>query len=110
MRTYEDIRTLIKQRLDDETGTLFLEGPERVALVYPSPYNAGMSSLGYQTIYRELHLAGRGAERAFLPDDVEAWRKTRAPLITYESMTPVSDFRVVAFSVARHGAFPPRRA
>lgn len=74
--------------------------PERVALLYPSPYHTGMSSLGYQTIYREIHASGRTAERAFLPDDVDAWRNARVPLFTYEAQRPVGAFRVVASSVA----------
>lgn len=93
-------RALIRERLAAEVGTLRTEGPERVALVYPSPYHTGMSSLGYQQIYREIHASGRSAERAFLPDDVEAWQRARLPLVTYESERPVSDFPVVAFSVA----------
>ncbi len=68
--------------------------------MYPSPYRAGMSSLGFQQIYRTIHARGRSAERAFLPDDVAAFRATRAPLFTYESERPVSDFPVVAVSVA----------
>lgn len=100
MRTFEDIRRLITSRVGDEIGTLYRDAPERVALVYPSPYNAGMSSLGYQAIYREIHNSGRAVERAFLPDDVDAWRSTRTPLVTYESIRDVSDFPVLAFSVA----------
>ena len=38
-----------------ERGTLFKEAETRIALVYPSPYRAAMSSLGYQQIYRTLH-------------------------------------------------------
>jgi radical SAM superfamily enzyme YgiQ (UPF0313 family) len=60
-----------------------------------------MSSLGYQTIYREIHLhPGAGAERAFLPDNVEDYRKSRVPVFTYESERPLSNFPVVAFSIA----------
>jgi radical SAM superfamily enzyme YgiQ (UPF0313 family) len=94
------LRAQIRDRLRAETGTLVSDGPERVALVYPSPYHTGMSSLGMQTIYREIHESGRVAERAFLPDDFEAWRRARMPLVTYEHERPVSDFPVVAMSVA----------
>src|SRR5262249_47588109 len=69
--------------------------------VYPSPYHVGMSSLGYQTIYRELN--GRpdvSAERAFLPDDVESHRRTRTQAFTLESQRPLGEFPVLAFSVA----------
>jgi radical SAM superfamily enzyme YgiQ (UPF0313 family) len=82
-------------------GTLFKDAPERVALLYPSPYRAAMSSLGFQTIYREINAcSARVAERAFLPDDVALWRKGGAPLSSYESGRPVGDFPVVAISVA----------
>ncbi len=87
--------------LEDEQGTLFSDAPFKVALCYPSPYSVGMSSLGFQTIYRELHaMPDVGAERAFLPDDVEAFKRTRLPLFTLESQAPVSSFPVLAFSVA----------
>ena len=94
------MRALASTRLSQEVGTLRSEAHERVALLYPSPYATGMSSLGYQTIYREIHGSGRGADRAFLPEDVPAWRASRAPLFTYEGERPVSDYAVVAVSVA----------
>ncbi|MFZ5470227.1 MAG: radical SAM protein [Myxococcota bacterium] len=91
----------VKQRLAAEQGTVYRETPLQVALCYPSPYHVGMSSLGFQAIYREINLhAGTSAERAFLPDDVEAQQRARAPLFTYESQSPVSAFPVLAFSVA----------
>ena len=94
-------RELREQRLSDEKGTLFPQADLAVALCYPSPYHVGMSSLGFQTIYRELNaLPGIAAERAFLPDDVEAARKQREVLSTYESNRPVADFSIVAFSLA----------
>ena len=84
----------IQARLRDEQGTLYRDAPLPVALCYPSPYHVGMSSLGFQSIYRELHQhPGVTAERAFLPDDVEAHRRTRTPLLTYERQRPVQDFR-----------------
>ncbi|CAM3899627.1 radical SAM protein [Corallococcus sp. ZKHCc1 1396] len=87
--------------LADEQGTLRKEAPYRVALCYPSPYHVGMSSLGYQAIYREVHEhAGATAERVFLPDDVETYKRTRTPLFTWESQAPVSGFAMLAFSVA----------
>ena len=87
--------------LADERGTLHKVAPLRVALCYPSPYHVGMSSLGFQTIYREIHgHPGATAERVFLPDDVDAFRESRTPLFTLESARPVGDFPVLAFSVA----------
>ncbi len=91
---------MVRERLGDEIGTLRSDAPERIALVYPSPYRTGMSSLGMQTLYRTVHERGRAAERAFLPDDVDAHVAARVPLFTYESERPVSDFPVVAISVA----------
>jgi radical SAM superfamily enzyme YgiQ (UPF0313 family) len=96
----DDMRALASTRLSEELGTLRSEAHERVALLYPSPYATAMSSLGFQTIYREIHQSGRGADRAFLPEDVAAWRSSRAPLFTYEAERPVSDYAVVAISVA----------
>lgn len=94
-------RTQIAERLKDERGTIFKDAPERVALVYPSPYHVGMSSLGYQSIYREINdNPARVAERAFLPDDVPAFTKQGTPLLTYEAERPVGDYPVVAISVA----------
>jgi radical SAM superfamily enzyme YgiQ (UPF0313 family) len=91
----------VRKQLADEQGTLRKEASYRVALCYPSPYHVGMSSLGYQTIYREIHQhPGATAERVFLPEDVEAYRRTRTPLFTYESESAVSGFAMLAFSVA----------
>ena len=91
----------LKRLLADEQGTLFKQAPLKVALCYPSPYHVGMSSLGFQTVYRAIHLhPGASAERAFLPDDVEAWKKARLPPLTVETQSEVSRFDLLAFSVA----------
>jgi radical SAM superfamily enzyme YgiQ (UPF0313 family) len=98
MPSFREIREL---RLAAEIGTLRKQGELGIALVYPSPYAVGMSSLGYQTIYRLLNeLPNVAAERAFLPDDARAARLTRETLCTYESGRPVGDFPVLAFSLA----------
>ena len=92
---------LAARRLSEERGTLYEEGPEAIALLYPSPYPTGMSSLGFQTIYRLVHSRpGRVAHRAFLPDDVEAHRQSRVPLFTYEARRPIGDYPVIGISVA----------
>jgi len=96
-----DLKGDIVARMRDETGAIDKDAPEAVALVYPSPYRVGMSSLGYQTIYRTINATeARAAHRAFLPDDLGAWQQARTPLVTYEKLRPISDYRVVAFSVA----------
>lgn len=90
-------RDRVRERLAAEIGTLRRDAPGRVALVYPSPYPVAMSSLGYQTIYREIHAhPGFVAERAFLPDEPDE----PPPLRTYESGRPVGDYPVIASSVA----------
>lgn len=71
-----------------------------MVVVYPSPYRAGMSSVGYQRIVTLLREGGISAERAFLPDDIDAWRRSGSPVVTYETGTPVSDFDIVAVSLA----------
>jgi radical SAM superfamily enzyme YgiQ (UPF0313 family) len=95
---FRDIRAA---RLADEVGTIHKQAELPFALCYPSPYAIGMSSLGFQTVYRGLNaLPGVAAERAFLPDDAQAARAAGEPLKTYESARPVGDFPVVAFSLA----------
>jgi radical SAM superfamily enzyme YgiQ (UPF0313 family) len=101
MAIAHDIRAEVRARLDAETGTLRGSGPEQVVLLYPSPYRTGMSSLGFQTIYRTINLTkGRVAERSFLPDEPDAYRRSRTPLFTYESERAVSSFPIVLLSIA----------
>ena len=98
MTPFREVRA---SRLADETGTLYKQADLVFALCYPSPYHVGMSSLGFQSIYRILHgLPGCTAERAFLPDDVAEIQRPSEELCTYESGRPVGDFPVVAFSLA----------
>ncbi len=76
------------------------QAPVRVALTYPSPYAAGMSSLGFQRIYRALQEApGLSCERCFLDDDARPGAPSEVP-ITYESGTELAAFRIIALSVA----------
>ena len=64
-----DLRQEVRRLVEAEKGTIFKDAPERVALVYPSPYRAGMSSLGFQAMYREINAApGRCAETAARPN------------------------------------------
>lgn len=96
-----DQDALVRQRLAAERGTVHKEAPQQIALVYPSPYHVGMSSLGFQTIYREINdRACSVAERAFLPDREAGAPPPPSTLRTYESGRPVGDFPVIAISVA----------
>jgi radical SAM superfamily enzyme YgiQ (UPF0313 family) len=100
MNSWEIVRG-IRQRIREEEGVLIKPAALRIALCHPSPYAAAMSSLGFQTIYREIHLhSDASAERAFLPENPGEYRKCHLPILTYESETPLSDFPVVAFSIS----------
>ncbi len=83
-----------------EAGRPFPRGSARVALAYPSPYRAAMSSLGYQWIASLLADAGFGVERVMLPDDVEAHRRARLAPVSMESLSPLGTFPLIAVSVA----------
>jgi radical SAM superfamily enzyme YgiQ (UPF0313 family) len=101
MASSVNLERAIDQRLQAEQGTIYRQAPLQVGLCYPSPYPVGMSSLGFQTIYREVNLHPEAAaERAFLPDDPDAHRRARAPLGTYEGRRPLSRLPLLAFSVA----------
>jgi len=90
-----------KTLLAAERGTLFKQGAVGVALCYPSPYRVGMSSLGFQTIYRKINaLPFAFAERAFLPEDEALMRRLRMPLFSLETQRPIAEFSMLAFSVA----------
>ena len=100
MKTQYNIEYSINQRISQEKGSLFQQGGRRIAFLYPSPYRAGMSSLGYQWILSLLQHAGFSVERVFLPDDIEVWRQSKKPLYSYETKTPLSHFPVVGVSLA----------
>lgn len=94
----KEAQDVIARRLSSEVGRIERRAPFCFALAYPSPYHAGMSSLGFQQIYRLVQeSADLSCERLFLPDDAET--SPSAP-ISYESFRRLSDFPVVAFSVA----------
>src|SRR5688572_23157444 len=99
----EDVRAPLRARLRDEIGGIAAApaASYRVALLYPSPYAAGMSSLGYQTMWREVggH-PGVAVERAFLPERPSDWRRRRVALCGLETETPLGGHDLVAVSVA----------
>jgi radical SAM superfamily enzyme YgiQ (UPF0313 family) len=87
--------------LADEVGRIDKQAPFTAALLYPSPYAAAMSSLGYQRIYRAIQEApGFACERAFLDDEAEKDIRKQARPLTYESLRPLEEFPVLAVSVA----------
>jgi radical SAM superfamily enzyme YgiQ (UPF0313 family) len=102
----------------------------RIALCYPNVYAIGMANLGFQAMYEIFNrLPDVSCERVFLPDSVRSprvskgsgddqalpygrasetlmldemreYERTRTPLLSLESQTPVRDFDVVAFSIS----------
>ena len=96
-----EIVTQIRRRVAEEEGVLGKPARLRIALCHPSPYSAAMSSLGFQTIYREINShPGACAERAFLPDAPDEYRRNRLSVLTYESETALADIPILAFSIA----------
>ncbi|ACN14389.1 radical SAM domain protein [Desulforapulum autotrophicum HRM2] len=71
------------------------KGLIRTALVYPNTYQAGMSSLGFQTVYGLINdLDHVVAERVFMPDDPEA------EVLSVESGKNLSWFDILFFSIS----------
>ena len=94
----ETLRTRIKTRLDLEQGTIFKDAPLRVTLAYANTYAVGMSSLGFQVVYRLFNQEPEFAcERAFLEDAVLA---RPGDLLTYESGRRAGDCHIFGISVA----------
>jgi radical SAM superfamily enzyme YgiQ (UPF0313 family) len=102
----QKIKERYRKILNEETG-LVHHNPRRlgldIALAYPNTYYIGMSNLGFQAVYQLLNSHSRiCCERVFVPDpDIEhELERTRSPLLTLESATPVSEFDVLAISVS----------
>lgn len=98
---HPNLEATIRQRLDAERGRMDKEAPFSIALLYPSPYGAGMSSLGYQRIYRAIQEEpGLTSERVFLDDEAETDLSRQGHPTSYEHMRPLEEFPVIATSVA----------
>ncbi len=97
----ESTRRLIRERLAAERGRIEKHAPLAVALTYPSPYAVGMSSLGYQRVYRAIQaLPGAYAERVFLPDAGDRPGAEIERPVSYESLRELGEFPIIALSVA----------
>jgi radical SAM superfamily enzyme YgiQ (UPF0313 family) len=80
-----------------------------VCLAYPNTYRAGMSNLGFQTLYALLNRDQDFlCERAFLPDpsDISMFAPGSSPLFSLESQKPLTEFDIVAFSVSFENDYP----
>ncbi len=93
-----------KQKLSAEENFIIKHGASlRVALCYPNTHAIGMANLGMHTMYELFNkIPEVSCERVFLPDDFEMreYEKSRAPLLSLETQTPIRDFDVVAFSIS----------
>jgi radical SAM superfamily enzyme YgiQ (UPF0313 family) len=93
-----------KQKLGKEEGWTVKQGARlRVALCYPNTHAIGMANLGMHTMYELFNkIPEVSCERVFLPDDFEMreYEKSRTPLLSLETQTPIRDFDVVAFSIS----------
>ena len=100
------IKDQYRKLLSEETGVVHHKqrglGLD-IALAYPNTYYIGMSNLGFQSVYQLFNsYNGINCERVFVPDSEigQELERTRAPLVTFESQTPVSDFDILAISVS----------
>lgn len=106
---------------EDSRVTANPHAGQKVAIVYPNTYFVGMSNLGLHIIYEEINLRNDSVcERIFLPEkkELEAYDKTKTPLMSVETQRPMHQFDVVAFDVTfemdyfhiplmlRHGRVP----
>ena len=106
---------------EDSRVTVNPHAGQKVAIVYPNTYFVGMSNLGLHIIYKEINLRNDSVcERIFLPEkkELEAYDKTKTPLMSVETQRPMHQFDVVAFDVTfemdyfhiplmlRHGRVP----
>ncbi len=82
-----------------ETGAVIKreKGLITTALVYPNRYRAGMSSLGFQTVYRAINdLKSVACERFFLPDRANEDGR----LTSHETGKRLDQFDIIAFSIS----------
>jgi len=78
-------------------------GDIAVCVAYTNLYRLGMANLGYQAIFHIFDTDSMVcADRAFLPDpdERETMRGRGAPLVSFEQGRPLSDFDILAFSIA----------
>ena len=87
---------------EDSRVTINPHAEQKVAIIYPNTYFVGMSNLGLHIIYEEINLRNDSVcERIFLPEkkELEAYDKTKTPLMSVETQRPMHQFDVVAFDV-----------
>lgn len=119
----KDLINRLQELYNDEYSrvTINPHAEQKVAIVYPNTYFVGMSNLGLHIIYEEINLHPSSVcERIFLPEkkELDAYDKTKTPLMSVETQRPMHQFDVVAFDVTfemdyfhiplmlRHGRVP----
>ena len=119
----KDLIDRLQELYKDEDSRVIVNphAGQKVAIVYPNTYFVGMSNLGLHIIYEEINLRNDSVcERIFLPEkkELEAYDKTKTPLMSVETQRPMHQFDVVAFDVTfemdyfhiplmlRHGRVP----
>ncbi len=88
----------------DEQGAIVKRGKGLVkaALVYPNTYKAGMSSLGFQTVYRLANqMETIACERVFLP----AHGQKNQPIKSLETGLILDKFDIILFSISFENDF-----
>lgn len=78
-------------------------GSVRMCLVYPNTYFAGMSNLGFLSVYEKVNTTQDFfCDRAFLPDNkiLTLYNRSRRKLMALSSEIPVQEFDVVGFSIS----------
>jgi radical SAM superfamily enzyme YgiQ (UPF0313 family) len=118
MQAAERLRALLAA----ERGTLRIIPPAdcQIALVYPNTYAVGMSSLGYQMVYRWINDHPAALAERFFSDQRSApkrrgptvregkegqrrdptVREGRLPALSLEHQRPLDAFDLIAFSIA----------
>ena len=107
-----NLRSHIQQLLNTEehagTGTSASSHSQyrksnKFALVYPSTYQLGMSSLGIQVIHATLNKRNdTSCERVFMPESkyVAELIKKKTPLFSMETQKPLNAFDMIGFSIS----------
>lgn len=100
-----DLQARVRARLAREHGGVEINraASVRFALAFPNIYSVGMASLGFQLVYALVNAhSDASCERVFLPDpdDLTEHERSRLELFTLETLSPLSNFDVVGFSVS----------
>jgi radical SAM superfamily enzyme YgiQ (UPF0313 family) len=91
-----------------EQGAIVKKGKGfiKAALVYPNTYKAGMSSLGFQTVYKianDIHFIA--CERVFMPDPKAQTPKRDFQVKSLESGLNLNRFDIILFSISFENDF-----